>query len=407
MQPMLPLIFEHLRSYLRFSPEDEANLEFLAGRLEGYFPGVVSAFYVALEADPTAMTLIRDRAQLERLRRSLEDWLRTVLRGPYDQRYLERRAGIGRRHVEIDMPPRLMVAGMSVIRRELTTMTMRLELPDAAAKLASLNKMLDIELAMMLGTFHEHYVENIRAAGRQVMEARLKESQQLATVGQLAASLAHEIKNPLAGISGAIQVIRDTLALDNPHREIIDEILSQIDRLDNAVKDLLVFARPTPPRLAPHRLSELIEKTARMLREEPAVRRMEFVIAEDHSELRVRADEHQVQQVLTNLFINAAHACEGRGRIDVHTVRVGDRVRLEVRDNGRGMTEEVRAAAFEPFYTTKAKGTGLGLAICKKIVAAHHGDIHIESAPGRGTTVVVDLPVWGLADDSVDSERDG
>lgn len=389
---MLQPIFESLKRFTQFTPSDEQNLKSLYPVLRDKLHEVVAVFYERLSSDPAAAALLSGPERIESLKRTLHRWLVSLLSGPFDQAYVAGRGDIGRRHVEIDMPPHLMFAAMNVVRHQLDRLIGDSGVADPDAKRASLNKLLDIELALMSETFRDDYVDKIQRAERLEMENRLKESQQLATVGQLAASLAHEIKNPLAGISGAIQVIRETLRPDDPHREVIDEILGQINRLDSAVKDLLVYSRPTPPTLRPQRLGDLIQRAITLLRDEPAIRGMQFALSGDE-DLKVDVDENQFQQVIMNLLINAAHACDGDGRIEARFERHVRYVRLAISDNGRGMSESVRQRAFEPFFTTKAKGTGLGLSICEKVVAAHHGRIEIESQLGRGTTVRIELPL--------------
>jgi len=223
-------------------------------------------------------------------------------------------------------------------------------------------------------------------------EARISESEHLATIGQLAASLAHEIKNPLAGISGAIQILGSALDPRHPHKEIIGEALRQIDRLDAAVKDLLIYARPKPPNKSPHDIGEIVQHALMILREETAFRRLRI-----HSDGMghghvVRVDAAQLQQVITNLLINAAHACEGGGDVYCRVARIESGVRIAIEDTGMGIAPHVLVKVFEPFYTTKAKGTGLGLSICQRIVESHGGTLKIDSQVGKGTRVTVDLP---------------
>lgn len=217
--------------------------------------------------------------------------------------------------------------------------------------------------------------------------------EQLASIGQLAASLAHEIKNPLAGIAGAVQIIGQAMRADDPHRAVVDEILKQVHRLDNAVQDLLIYARPKPPKLTLCRFAPAVLATLQLLRQEPAVRKVRVRFEGPPDGPEVWLDEHQLQQVVTNIVLNAAQACEAGGRIDITVGGDDRRARLTVRDSGRGMTPEVAARAFEPFFTTKAKGTGLGLPICRKIVEAHGGSISLQSRLAEGTTVVVEFPL--------------
>jgi signal transduction histidine kinase len=156
--------------------------------------------------------------------------------------------------VQVGLPQQYMFAAMQVVWEELERGIRRQGVKDAAAKLASLHKLLTLELAVMLDSYKQSYSEQIRQTEREAVQERLTEARHLAQIGHLAASLAHEIKNPLAGISGAIQVIRDSMKPNEPHRPILDEVLRQVIRLDGTVKDLLVNARPKPPRFRPCRI---------------------------------------------------------------------------------------------------------------------------------------------------------
>lgn len=232
----------------------------------------------------------------------------------------------------------------------------------------------------------------VRQVERDAVQARLREAEQLAHVGQLAASLAHEIKNPLTGISGAIQVIRANLKPSDPHWPVLGEVLRQINRLDRSVKDLLVYARPKPPRYQRCDVSRATERVLAVLRKEPEFDRIRMECELPRNLPAIAADENQLEQLLMNLVLNAAQASAPGGVVRlVAAVRTGG-IRLVVEDRGCGMPEDVARRAFEPFYTTKARGTGLGLPICRKIVEAHGGTIAVRSTPGEGTEVTVELP---------------
>jgi two-component system sensor histidine kinase HydH len=160
---------------------------------------------------------------------------------------------------------------------------------------------------------------------------------------------------------------------------------------DGAFKDLLITPVRNRP-CQPTPVDQLLQRTLVLLREEPAFRgvNVECEALTDDSMLEI--DEMQIQQVLTNLLINAAHACQNGGSIRCRLLPAETPTRIVIEDDGIGMTSDTLVRAFEPFYTTKAKGTGLGLAICKRIVESHGGTISLESQPGRGTRVIIELP---------------
>jgi signal transduction histidine kinase len=390
---MPSVLFEDMKRYVGFNEADILALTQLKPLLLPHLPTVVDVFYDTLARHPLAMAVFDgDAGRFERLKESLLLWLKEIFGGLYDDNYFDRRCKIGRTHVRVNLPQHYMFTAMNVIRRSLCDAINRLNLPDSGDKLASLHKLLDLELAIMNETYREDLITRLHEVERARHQAELTKSEHLAAVGELAASLAHEIKNPLAGISGAIQIFGDELDEGHPHKEIIVESLRQIDRLDAAVKDLLIYARPKPPVSAPVAIVQLLQRALVLLREEPAFRGVRVEFEEADQELVIRVDENLIQQVLTNLLINAAHACENGGTVKCRVASSKPRMQVIIEDNGTGMSREALDRAFEPFFTTKAKGTGLGLAICKRIVESHGGTITLESELGRGTRVTIDLP---------------
>ncbi len=386
-------LIEEMKDYVGFGPADAANLKALGPALEPYLPKVVDRFYREIQRQPGARQVMKGGpAQIARLRRQLHQWLKTLFCGRYDEAYCERRYRIGHAHVRVGLPQHYMFTAMEVVRQELESAVREAGLPDAKEKLGSLYKLLSLELAMMLESYREAYAEQVRQTERSAVQERLTQAEHLARIGQLAASLAHEIKNPLAGISGAIQVIRDGLPAGDPRHPVLAEILRQINRLDGTVKDLLVYARPQPPRVQRCELERVVERALAVLRREPDAQRVRFELYNKPPVPPLEADENQIEQLLINLLMNAAHASSDGSVVRLRATVNGDMVRLDVEDSGIGMDAETCRRAFEPFFTTKARGTGLGLSICDRIVRAHGGSISINSALRRGTTVTVRLP---------------
>jgi signal transduction histidine kinase len=383
-----------LKRYIGFDGEDAAHLRSLAPLVKPHLPAVVDRFYREIQRHPGARHVLgRDRQRIERTRGKLTAWLRSLFSRSYDAPSVQRGMQIGRVHAELQLPQHYMFAAIEVIRQELQSVIRAAELPDAESKLSSLQKLLVLETAAVLEGYTEALSEQVREKERSAVQERLTRAEHLAEIGQLAASLAHEIKNPLAGISGAIQVIRDLTEPDAPHRPILAEILRQISRLDQTVKDLLVYARPMPPRFDRCNLNRLVERAMNVLRREPAVQRVRFEHRTDHRPLpSVEADENQIEQLLMNLVLNAADASRDGGLVTLTTAPTAQGVQLEVEDQGHGMDEETCQRALEPFFTTKSRGTGLGLPICQRIVESHHGTLTIQSTLGRGTAVGVHLP---------------
>jgi PAS domain S-box-containing protein len=222
------------------------------------------------------------------------------------------------------------------------------------------------------------------------LQQELINSQSLAAVGELAATVAHEIKNPLAGISGAIQVLREAIPAESGRREIVTEILAQIARLDNTVRDLLTYSRPATPVRQEVELGEMLVRPWALLSQQDGAGQVRFTV-EGAEGIRVPVDPSLFQQVWLNLYQNAVEAMPKGGELSVR-VRGAGPVEVEVRDSGSGIEAGHLAKMFRPFFSTKTRGTGLGLAITKKIVEAHGGSIRVESEPKKGTSVRVEIP---------------
>jgi PAS domain S-box-containing protein len=227
---------------------------------------------------------------------------------------------------------------------------------------------------------------------RKRMVEQLIQVEALAEVGEMAAQIAHEIKNPLAGISGAIQVIAESTPKTDPKSEIYAEILNHIRRLDETVLSLLSYTKPFRPSRVTTDLGLVLDSAVKLLRGSHELSEVRIEIEHSPEVGAVSVDAQQLSQVVMNLLLNAVHSLRDDKRVTVATGVEGDGVWIRVVDRGAGMTPEIRRQVLKPFFTTKHKGTGLGLPIAQKIVAAHGGTIRIESAPGVGTTVTILLP---------------
>lgn len=225
------------------------------------------------------------------------------------------------------------------------------------------------------------------------MEEQLREQASLVRLGEMAAVIAHEVKNPLAGIRGAIQVMGGQLAGRGADAGIINEIIARIDSLDQMVKELLLFARPPKLRLAPTDVASLVAATADLLAHDPALSNVEVTVS--GSVPPITADAELLKVVVQNLLLNGAHAMQGRGCIRVEMGLADGACRIAVSDEGPGIPPDVLQKVFTPFFTTKSRGSGLGLPTARRLVEAHGGTVTITCPPAHGTTVVVQLPVGG------------
>lgn len=389
-------LLKEMKSHLALAEADTANLRALLPILEPALDGIVDAFYRRLFADPRARAIFQGgQEQIDRQRLRLRDWLAGLFTGVYDEAYYDQRLNIGRVHVRVGLPQHFMPTAMEIVRQELKRALAVSPIPNTPAMLESLDKILSLELTIMLESYQQAYEAKIRDEERAVVEEKLTRSEHLAQIGQLAASLAHEIKNPLAGISGAIQVLRDSMQQEDPHRAIIGEILSQINRLDATVKDLLIFARPRQPDFGLCNLCATVQRVIRLMTDSPPLRRVRVYTDCGEGVPPIRADEGQMEQLIMNLLLNAAHASKQGDQITISLRSNGRNARLIIADTGKGMDQHILARAFEPFFTTKAKGTGLGLSICRKIVEAHHGSMTLTSKLNEGTEAIIELPIAG------------
>jgi two-component system sensor kinase FixL len=223
------------------------------------------------------------------------------------------------------------------------------------------------------------------------MEQRLREQEALARLGEMAAVIAHEVKNPLAGIRGAIQVFGGRMVQEGSNTQILTEIVARIDALDQMMKDLLLFARPPRPRRMPIEIVPLVKTTVSLLTADPALRDVD--IAVEGTAPPVPADADMLKVVFQNLLINSAHAMQGRGRIRVAVEPVDTTCQIAFVDGGPGIPADIREKVFTPFFTTKSRGTGLGLPTVKRLVEAHDGQISIDCPADGGTTVRIRLPI--------------
>jgi two-component system, NtrC family, sensor histidine kinase PilS len=234
-------------------------------------------------------------------------------------------------------------------------------------------------------------------------DARVR--QRLAAVGEMAAGIAHEIRNPLASMSGSIQVLRQELLLNDEQAQLMDIVVRESDRLNDTIRSFLAYARPQRSGLARFDVGALLNDVALLLRNSTEVTDDHIVVVEvPDDEVWYDADESQIRQIVWNLATNGLRAMPGGGRLTLTAsleTPVGDDgaaphdragVVLRVRDEGVGIPEEELDGMFQPFHGSFARGSGLGLAIVHRIVSDYNGEIHVTSKPGTGTTVEVTLP---------------
>jgi len=223
------------------------------------------------------------------------------------------------------------------------------------------------------------------------VEEQLRRAEKLSTLGEMAAVLAHEIRNPLGSIRGTAEILRDDYPGGSPKHEFIEIQIKETERLNRVVEDFLRMARPQPPEIRRCSLREEMETIVTLTAGAARKQNIELILETMADDLQLLGDGEKLRQAFLNVLINALQATPPGGRVVVRATKVDGRVLIEFRDSGCGMDGETLKRVFEPFFTTKADGTGLGLAVTKKIIEGHGGELRVVSVPGEGTTVSMNL----------------
>ena len=274
------------------------------------------------------------------------------------------------------------------------------------------------EFGLLANSFN-NMLESLESAKTEIEHCHLEQMQKaarLASLGEIISGIAHEIKNPLTGISCAVQVLQSEFRAEDNKKAITAEILNQINRLDKIVKDLLSFAKPKPPEFLQAKINEVLEKALFFVYTEAKKNTIEIETDIEMDFPLMRIDPDQIQQVFLNLMINAIQATPEGGKLNIsihqkNYSEVKDRIKkpfnsekvLEIKfhDTGKGISPEDMSSLFEPFFTKKTKGTGLGLFISQKIVQEHGGEITVESEVGKESVFTVYLPVAAIQNEPV------
>ncbi len=256
------------------------------------------------------------------------------------------------------------------------------------------------------------------------MEEEVRRADRLATMGRLAAGMAHEIRNPLASLSGSIQVLREGLDLKDEDRHLMEIVVRETNRLNSLISDFLSFARPTEKKEEKIRIQEIVEETLKAFQQCPEGQRGIKVVKEFDGDTLLNADPRQLRQVFWNLFLNASQAMPDGGELIINAkckslIRLsgyegrmqnanmkrkvgrekdfpqpeGNFLEITISDTGVGINVEDLPKIFDPFFTTRDSGSGLGLTMVYKIIESHQGQIKVESTQGKGTTFTIMLPV--------------
>ena len=257
-----------------------------------------------------------------------------------------------------------------------------------------------IELSVTTSRIHNTHGEMIGAlvifsdlTARKETQRRMAQAERLATLGELMAGVAHEVRNPLTAIRGYVQILRQQTS-DPIHQEYLSVVLKEIDSINKVIQQLLEFSRPRHSQWQQVSLNALVEETLVLVQTAGVQARVDFISELDNELSPINADRELLKQVLLNILINAVQAISARGKIRIRTWQYSDSQQaISIEDNGCGIDLSLQKKIFDPFFTTKASGTGLGLALSQRIINAHQGDIRVASLPGYGATFTLILPI--------------
>ncbi len=385
-RPAAETIFEEMKRFLRFGPEDERLLRQLAPHARPRFREISDSFYQRLAEHENARRVFSGPEQVERLKQSLCGWLETLLSGPWNEEFFQARVRVGRVHVAVGVPQHYVCGAMDLVRARLSEVAAAAFTdgePGFRAVADALDKVLDLDLTINLHAYAEAQSEQVRELQQQRMDA----------LRTLTAGLAHEVRNPLNAAHLQLTIARKRLTDPAPDLSDATAAVSAADgellRLAALVNEFLEYASPTPLQRQPHDLRAIVEAVVAAHSAQAASNGTQIVLhAGEPTSLPL--DAGKMERVVRNLVSNALEATGSGGQVVLRVLTEGDQVVLEVQDDGPGLSAAV-ARLIEPFFTTKNLGTGLGLSLVHRIVADHGGEITAFRRDGR-TVFTVRLP---------------
>jgi signal transduction histidine kinase len=375
--------FQELQAYVGWSSEDAVRIAVLAPLLDPVLPSLIDDFYQEIDRHPGAKKVITGgAAQVARLHGTLLGWLRELLAGQYDQNYVVARWRVGWRHVEIGLDQVYTNVALSRLRRGLIRETQARwqgPLEGLTLTLRALNTLLDLDLALIEDAYQSEYV------------ARHQRSERLATIGQVAGGVAHELRNPLNVIKTSVYyLLHAQHLLPGKQSEHLNRIERQVILADGVITALSNFARLPMPTRAPFAILRSLQEAVESNTVPDNVR----IVYDCPDTLPpALADAEQIRIVFANLIRNAKEAMPQGGLLTLKASLQEAGLDVEVRDTGVGITAERLGQIMEPLYSTKARGLGLGLAIARAILEKNEGSLRVISEPGKGSTFTVSLQV--------------
>lgn len=373
--------YRELQSYVGWDEGDARRVVALMPLVEPALPALIDDFYDAIDRHPAARKVLdAGQAQVDRLKQSLIRWVRELFLGQYDEEYVRRRWRVGWRHVEIGLDQVYTNVALSRLRSGLSVAVRAAWMGDPAAmhdSLRSLSKLLDLDLAIIEDAYQDEYA------------VRLRRKERLATLGQVAGGVAHELRNPLNVVKTSVYYLRNARRLDSEKAaEHLRRIERNVDLADGVITSLSSFTRMREPSLQPVSLARCV---AEALELNPPGDGVEVGLDCPESLPPALADPDQLRIVVGNLIRNALDAMPGGGRLTIAARPDGAMVALEVEDTGVGIPRGDLARIVEPLFSTKARGMGLGLAIARSILDKLQGTLGVVSEPGVGSCFTVRL----------------
>lgn len=372
-------LFQELQQYVGFGEADERALRALHPRLTASFPAISVAFYERVLEHPNARAaLTRGEKHVGQLKEKLVIWMNELFLGPWDEAYVERRARIGRVHVQIALPQHYMVSAMNVVRVQLRDRIAEVvdeRSDEGRVARDAMERICDLDLALMLHTYRED------------LEASQARSERLSTFGQLVGSIGHELRNPLGVIETSLYVLKGRPSTDERTLKHLDRIGLQVTLANDIITQLLELIRDQPIKTGLVDLGQLVSEALSSVNE--------GIVFTLPPPIQVQGDATQLRQVVVNLAQNATHFAGASGRVEVHLQATAVDATLTVDDDGPGIDPTIRNRLFEPLVTTRPGGIGLGLALVRRVVERHGGVVSASRGPLGGARFTVQLPLQG------------
>jgi signal transduction histidine kinase len=376
------LRYQELQSYVGWSAADAARVQDVSTVVEPHFERLIDDFYAEIQRHPDAARVITGgQEQINRLKRSLHNWIGELFSGNYNRDYVERRWRVGYRHVEIGLDQVYTNAALSRLRTRILAV---LEPPhwkaphqEMLAGRLSLNTLIDLDLAIIEDAYQTEY------------RRRQQVTERLATIGAIAGGIAHELRNPLNVVKTSVYYLLNAKNASpekvTSHLERIERQVGAADRVITALND---FARLPFPKIEPIELAQCLQEVFQINPLPPSIE-VEQSIKPAH--LAILGDRAQLHIVFGNLIRNARDAMPDGGRLTIGAQKKGGFVEVTLKDTGAGISPHDLPRILEPLYSTKAKGIGLGLAITNDIIKRHQGALSVSSEPEIGSTFTVRL----------------